>query len=93
MPAAAWYVGEREGALVHGPGVSKKGKKWIVLAAPCMATLSFQVLTLPKPKDGNYKKWMAKYCGTSIIIKQIRRSVFRGKLPNHPTDLYEIGTM
>ena len=32
--------------------MSKKGKKWIVLAAPCMATLSFQVLTLPKPKDG-----------------------------------------
>ena len=32
----------------------KKGEEmdWIVLAAPCMVNLSFQVLTLPKPKDG-----------------------------------------
>ena len=49
--------------------MSKKGKKGIVLAAPCMATLSFQVLTLPKPKDGSYKKLCEFRSGTMYSLE------------------------
>ena len=73
MPAAAWYVGEREGALPHG--VSKKGKKWIVLAAPCMGTLSFQVVTLPKPKDGMLIHASKKYASKSIGYSMFKVTV------------------
>ena len=44
--------------------MTKKGKKWIVQAAPCMATLSFHVLTLPKPKDGIQTILHSKVVGT-----------------------------
>ena len=53
--------------------MSKKGKKGIVLAAPCMATLSFQVLTLAKPKDGTFKtvktvKFFGFYSGSNWFL-------------------------